>query len=114
MFIDIPKPIGGIGGGSKTKTGSFSSSSTTYKLTLDFKPKQICIYRGDGTVWSMSYDENYSTTKYYKCVGSSSSVPNIGTGSTNFHLVSIDDDGVTLSFKDSTYAGYDWRYYAIG
>ena len=110
----IKVDYGSVGGGNPTKTGSFSGSSTTYKLTLDFKPKQICIYRGDGTVWIMSYDENYSTTKYYKCVGSSSSVPNIGTGATNFHLASIDDDGVTLSFKDSTYAGYNWFYYAIG
>ena len=107
-----------LGGGtsSPTSAGSFNSSSTTYKLTLGFKPKQIFVYRyvTSSPVWSMSYDENYSTTKYYKCVGSAASIPDIGTGATNFHLASIDDDGVTFAFKDSTYAGYDWRYYAIG
>lgn len=107
---------GGGGTGSPTDTGSFSGSSTTYKLTLGFKPKQIFIYRYvlSSPVWSMSYDENYSTTKYYKCVSSNSSIQNIGVGSSNFHISSIDDDGVTFSFKDSTYAGYNWLYYAIG
>lgn len=106
----------GGGGGSQTDTGSFSGSSTTYKLTLGFKPKQIFVYRyvSSSPIWSMSYDENYSTTKYYKCIGSSSSITNIGGSTSNYHIASIDNDGVTFAFKDSTYAGYDWRYYAIG
>lgn len=98
----------------KTKTGTFSGVSTTYKLNLGFKPKQICIYRQD-MGWMMSYDENYSTTQFYRATSGGAGIVNLGATSTsNYNIQSIDDDGVTIIFRDSTYANFSWNYYAIG
>lgn len=105
-----------LGGGtsSKVKTGTFSGVTTTFKLTLGFKPKQICVYR-QGMGWMMSFDENYSTTQFYKATSGSGSIVNLGATSTNnYSMKTIDSDGITIIFKDSTYANYSWNYYAIG
>lgn len=98
----------------EAKTGTFSGVPTTYKLNLGFKPKQICIYR-QGVGWAMFYDENYSTTQFFRVTGGGVSIVNLGATSTsNYNIKSIDDDGITLIFNSSTYAGYTWNYYAIG
>lgn len=105
-----------LGGGtsSQVKTGTFSGVPTTFKLTLGFKPKQICVYR-QGVGWMMSYDENYSTTQFYKSTSTTGSIVNLGATSTsNYNMKTIDNDGITIIFASSAYANYSWNYYAIG
>lgn len=65
--------------------------------------------------WLMSYDENYSTTQFYKATSGAGSIVNLGATSTsNYNMKTIDDDGITIIFASSAYANYSWNYYAIG
>ena len=106
----------GSGGGSQTDTGTFVSNQRTLKLNFGFKPKQLVVYRSSTSpIWNMIYDENYSTTSFFKCVSSSSSFATLNrTTTSNFDIKSIDDDGATFMFKDSAYDSYQWNYIAIG
>lgn len=109
----IKSKVGNGGSSGVTvKTGTLSKSSANQSVSnLGFKPKKLYIYTSDTGAHCM-YDESVSTTKFIRCVPSSSNPvvawTNIGSTSA-YSIVSIDSNGFT--FKGST--SYAFTYFAL-
>ena len=108
------------GGSSSTKgaTGSFitnTTAATGYKVTLGFRPIQVCIQIDSSTdPYSMRYDENISQTKYARQSYNTSGWRNIPETS-GYGFVSIDDDGFTVYTSTTSSANTKkWWYFAVG
>ena len=107
--------IGG-GGGGQTATGTFTTNTTAttgYKVTLGFKPKQLCLIRDTtSTAYNMLYNEDIDATKYNKGLGASNMWRPFEAQSP-YSMKSIDNDGFTV-YTASGYQTLTWRYFALG
>ena len=111
----------GSSGGTKAAIGIVTgSSSSTTKVTLGFKPKQICIVQCSNSssipITGIVYDERYSTTKFVRVTQSTAYTDfSLGNSSGNNGLLSIDNDGFTFQkFTSSSLTNAYLRYFAIG
>lgn len=78
--------------------GTFIPSTTaSTKITLGFKPKKLLILFFSGSASGGNYyDEDVSSTNYTRYGGTVTTLP-VGGGTVSSRILSIDDDGFTLS-----------------
>lgn len=100
------------GGSEKAASGSVTlSTSSTTTVSIGFKPKKLTVRQGTNTVGI--YDEEYSTTKYFRAnTGAYLGAIDLGTTSAN-RLYSINDDGFTYN-KSNSSSNVDLYYFAVG
>lgn len=111
-FYRAKRASGGGGGNVATGTVNFTTSNT--KVTTNFKPKYIACCASNGTnVRGLIYNSDVSTTKYLTVASASSAA--WGTiGSTGFvRLVSVENDGFTVTATQNTYTG-SYNYFVMG
>lgn len=99
--------------------GTFTSStSTTVKVTLGYKPAwlYVYVYPNATTVAANFYDSRVNTAKYFRsnCSsgGSYSGFQNVTGGTYHNSIASIDNDGFTMNKVDSAFSG-TWSYIAV-
>lgn len=82
-------------------------TSSNFKVTLGYKPKalQVILRGNDTNTITLQYDESISTTKYirnYTASTPQSGWQTIGSTTNQRRLLSIDDDGFTLTPNTDT------------